>query len=539
MQKELKRNHFIVPTADLCFLWQRNRSLDFQWYFSMLKSFGVERVLMDRVPQKGAFSEELKKELTSHQIQTEHFITLEEWSQWENKLESLETGVHFIFLIYNPLTPDFLHEMVSMKRFLPQMKFVVIARKDWNFRNTFRSVPHFMRDNLHVDFPLSTYPSDPFYETHEIRAIVGQMSKDFRQSMMAPFCPNLRFLSDGMQSNIASISMPRKLTKNVPKISLITQDPNQLEKIKDLSILRSHGELFEILITRVAGEKTQVIPKITNVLTTRYWAHPIDKFSDVSFSYLNNFSASQADGEILFFIDKMTIEEISESLAALVKNPKSFETINGKGDLPIFKKDEFYKLGGLDPTFSDTAMVWTDLFYRISQNSPKEEHQVSDHVLGGFDLEKKINFELLTHKFVDSLDDFSTQIERNKKLAMNQSLKEKSESLPQYRWQWAKDISLTLYRSTPKVAMEGNLSFIYRFFYRIYRFLYHHYRLNIWRLNPKAYKSYWKLLYLPMKLRGILFKFSFPVRKIYYFLNYQYEKRILGLHKPQKLMRET
>lgn len=551
MKKSYEHHHFIVPTSDLCHLWQQEQEIDFKWYFSMLKTFGAQKVLLDRVPQAGEFSQKLQEQFSTYELTMEHVLTVEEWSQWQNKKEALEKGHHFCFLIYNPMTPDFLHEILNFKEFIDQMKFVVIARKDWNFRNTFRSIPHFMRDSLYVDFPLSTYANDPFYKTEEIQSILGQMNRDFRKEFTTPYCPHLRFVNTGLQCNIASISIPRKLSKSKPKISLITRHPEQVEKIKDLPILKERGGDIEILIARVAGEKTQVIPKLKNVLTTRYWVHPINPDKEVSNTYLYNFSASQADGELLFFIDQLSEESVEASLKSLLSNTSSLNELKTNHSLGVFDKALFYEKGGLDPAYTDMDMAWFDLDFRIHANSA-EKKKLGVNQKEGISLEKKINFELFTHKFVDSIDEFSDQIQKNQERSLRQKEIEKRNTIPEYRWQWAKDLYFTLYRSSPKVAMEGNFSFIYRFFYRVYRFIYHHYRMNIWRLNPVAYKAFWKLKYLPMKIKGflqiargrmirvkwLLFELSFPFRKVYYFANYQYEKRVLRLHRENKMAEE-
>ncbi len=551
LNKSYEHRHFIVPTSDLCHLWQRDQEIDFKWYFSMLKAFDVKRVMLDRVPQSSDFSEKLQEQLQNYGLTTEHVLTLEEWNQWHNKRESLEKGHHFCFLIYNSVTPDFLHEILGLQEFIGQMKFVIIARKDWNFRNTFRSIPHFMRDYLYVDFPLSTYAHDPFYETAEIQEILSQMSRDFRKDFTTPYCPHLRFVNTGLQCNIASISMPRKLSKATPKLSLVTRTPEQVEKLKDLSIIKQYGNEIEILIARVAGEKTQVIPKLKNVLTTRYWVHPIDSTKEISTPHLYNFSASQADGELLFFIDDLSEQDLDAGLKKLLESSISPEDLKVSQLPGVFEKTQFLEKGGLDPAYTDIDMAWFDLNYRVRVN-PTQKQKIDINQSEGISLNKKINFELFTHKFVDSIDDFSEQIEKNQERSLRQKEIEKKNTIPEYRWQWAKDMYFTLYRSSPKVAMEGNFSFIYRFFYRIYRFTYHHYRMNAWKLNPMAYKFFWKLRYLPHKFKGwlkqaqgwmirakwVLFELSFPFRKVYYFSHYQYEKRILGLHREAKMAKE-
>jgi hypothetical protein len=504
----------------------------------MMKAFGAERVLLDRVPQASQFSEKLHEQFSNYGLSTEYVLTLQEWSQWQDKKESLEKGHHFCFLIYNPMTPDFLHEILELQNFIDQMKFVIIARKDWNFRNTFRSIPHFMREYLYVDFPLSTYAHDPFYETEEIQKILGQMSRDFRKNFTTPYCPHLRFVNTGLHCNIASISMPRKLSKTKPKLSLITRKPEQVEKLKDLSVVNEYGPQIEVLIARVAGEKTQVIPKIKNLLTTRFWVHPIDPGKDVSCSYLYNFSATQADGDILFFIDELSQESIDFALKKLLQDSSSELEVKNMASGNIFNKSLFFEKGGLDPAYTDLDLAWFDLEFRIDpKTSPKRAFEF--HQKEGISLDKKINFELFTHKFVDSIDDFSEQIQNNQERSLRQKEIEEKNTIPEYRWQWAKDLYFTLYRSSPKVAMEGNFSFIYRFFYRIFRFSYHHYRMNIWKLNPRVYKIYWQIPYWPTRIKWFLFEISFPFRKVYYFANYQYEKRILGLHREVKIAEET
>ena len=51
-------------------------------------------------------------------------------------------------------------------------------------------------------------------------------------------------------------------------------------------------------------------------------------------------------------------------------------------------------------------------------------------------------------------------------------------------------------------------------------------------------RLYWKAIYFPVKAYDFsvraywgMFRLAYPFRKIYYFIHFQYEKRILGLHK--------
>ncbi len=502
LQTEFEQNHFVFPLTDACQQWQINHSINLDWYYKTLTSFGVKKVLLDRLRSDNPFTQQIIQDLAKQSLAREHVVTVEEWSSWQRREEDLIAGTSFTILIYKELTPNFLHDIMAYESYLSQIKFVLIVRKDWDYRGTFRSIPSFMRKNLYVDFPISTYSEDSFFAAQEIPGLLDKMEKDFQSKFKKSYTYHLGFMGQGLQANISSISSPRKLTNNRPKISIISQNVHLINQMNELKLFEKCDQRVEVLLARVAGQKTQVVSKIKNVLTTRYWVHPIDLNHSVSFSYLNNFLSTQSDGDLLLFADLFAMDEIKAILGQVSGNETQVAIQEGS----LVKKTDFNFVGGFDPAFTLNKYAWLDLSLRLNNSHQLESSMSKLRRHCNKDLKHQINFEVFARKNIAVIEKFlplsdkAISVVKNEKLSFYKTLKINLSEPWRLLYQGFNDGSIF---STVSF-IDGWLFFIDTHFYK---------------------KSY-----------QLFFKYSYPLRKVYYFLNYQYEKRVLGLHSYPKTL---
>ncbi len=560
--------------SDICRQWQQNGQIDMDWYFELAERFGSQKIIFNSVQIESPLFNRLKEKTKEHQLAPVYVVTAEQFLEIKKLQEHLNEGVHYTILIYSPLSTEMICLVDKMQAYLSQLSFVILARKDWNVRNCYRSVPHFMRSRLYVDFPVSIHESDPFYEPAELTSTRQNFEKDFLDHDIPSFCPNLGLYNEWGKKNISHFSKPRKLLKTKPKVSIIALDPDKLKPLLNSKVLQKSPEDFEILITRVAGQKTKVIPKIKAVTSTRYWAHPIDSGKQVSEKVLANFTASQADGDILVFLDSQNEDNLDGLFSVLLAGDVNFGKLLIRKNLFVFSKQGFFSAGGFD----DLLTSWDADRIRLQNtlySSLLTEEQTKNIGTVLKSVENSCDQLLLAHRFADRIEDFGFLAGGAPK---TQELMQKKiyEEVFGYHKDDLKQAHKVIYQSSVGVAVEGSLKrtldFVLRYLqlhawrlsplrirhqlrvnywqYNIFHHAYHFIKMHRWRLNPLSYAWIYKITYwfryLPQRVYGwwvqgywLAYRVAFPLRKIYYFLHFQYEKRILGLHSKRTKIRES
>lgn len=487
---ESTTNLFVAPMTDICQTWQQENQLKVDWFFNKVKSLEVKNVVFHSVASDSELFNEIVSKCSEESLRPDFVLGKSDFLKIENSRELLEQGVGFVILFSSPITPLFIEKIKEFEEFLPQLQFVIIGRKDWNVRNTYRSIPHFMRSRLFVDFPVSLYEGDAYFDTGELKQVVPSFENDFLDGSVRSYCPSLSFYTGGSHNNISHFSIPRKLTKNTPVVSVITSDPELMNKLAVSKMVLENPEKLELIVTRVAGQKTQVIPRIKSVLTTRYWAHPKNPDRPVSSVLLDNFSAGQASGEYLFYLDERSVEQIDQILLLLFEGQLNEKKQLEKSRAKIFKTEEFKKMGGLDQAFTSQRAAWVDGSIRYLQ---LEDSSKGGDLLDSFFSEPAenstalLNKKMLSHKFVGHRKfDIDETLSKAFELS-EQSFTEQEELIRRkYKNQAAKERYMSLYKNSPKVVLEGHLSYLLKPFLFLWR-------NQAWRLKPSSYSSFWKI----------------------------------------------
>ncbi len=521
----------VAPMADICMQWQVNGALNLNWYFDKAKAFAAERIVYNSVQIDSPMFSTLKRKTVDLNMAPEFIVDVEAFCEIEDVHQQLKEGVYFTVLIYKPLSPELICKVDDLREFVSQLSFVILARKDWNMENCYRSVPSFMRSRLYVDFPMSVHHGDPFYGLDEIKGVKKKFENDFLNTTLKSYYPNLGLHNEWARHNISHFSQPRKLANRKPKISIIASNPEKLKELCDSQVMKTNPEFFEILVNRVAGVKTKVVPRIKSVTMTKYWAHPVDEELPVNSMILANYSATQADGDVLFFLDFCVSSDWDALLTKLLAPKCNFARLLLEEGQFVFSKERFLDQSGFD------SLLVSPEAQRLNWGAKTDSIEWSRYVETG-----ELNFafnkvpiesdkEILAHRLVDQYDTFLKfdQSEYSNRRIEAQKIKLYSADI--FEEGGAAEEGTRLYNSTPLVA-------ICRFFLeilgiaseksiarRVFRFLgYWGHRLkhwtlqNAWKMNPLRLQHFlkrhlWKLS--PMRLRHWanlhLWKYS-PVR---------------------------
>ena len=547
--------------------WQENGQIGMDWYFELAEKFGTERIIFNSVQLESPLFQRLTEKTQEHKLAPVYVVTAEQFCASKNLLQQMQQGVHYTVLIYSPLSTEMICRVRDLESHLSQLSFVILARKDWNVRNCYRSVPHFMRHRLFVDFPVSMHETDPFYEPSELTSIRQKFEKDFLDKEVQSYCPNLGIHNEWGKKNISYFSQPRKLLNEKPKVSIIALNPEALQPLLESQVLQKSPEDFEILITRVAGQKTKVIPKVKSVVTTRYWAHPIDQNKPVSKKILANFTASQADGDILVFLDPKTDPSLDGLFSVLLSGEANFGKLLMRKGLFVFNRADFFKAGGFD----DLLATWGGERVRLLDELYPELTEAEQNRNLGPLLEKVDNScdqLLLAHQFANQIDDFSflgerTPLKRVISPKFSVFLYLQGQIFLFFKW-----IEFLSQKHGWKFS-PLRLRHFYRtrlWKYNIFRYIYHYWKMHAWRVSPLRLRHYlrpyvwrfnpwvyawpwklvWQIRHLPQRIYGwwvraywTAFRLLFPLRKIYYFSQFQFEKRVLKLHRKTKPLQRS
>jgi hypothetical protein len=593
--------------SDICGQWQRQGDVTLDWFFQQARLFGEKKVVFNSVALDSPLFNKLREKTQEFALTPEYVITEDQFCQAESLVENLQMGVHYTLLVYSPLSTQTVTRMTHLQKYLEQMKFVILARKDWNVRNCFRSVPHFMRQRLCVDFPTSLHDSDPFFAPAELAAVRAQLSQDFLDQEVSEFCPDLGVYNEWGRKNVSHFSQPRKFLRHKPKVSIITTDPQKLATLVSCDALLKEPEAFEILLSGVAGHKVQASTKIPGVVMTRYSAYPIEPNQPISEKTLLNYLASQSDGEMLVFLDPVPIRNVDALFSRLLEsteNPSVFFVRQGHY---AFARATFCATGGFDELLSG----WDAERLRLRQFM--DAHGYSKD--GIFSLEASLaainepgDQLLLTGRLASVIEDFTfLSGDSSSESAAGRNPMASEER--RYRREEFKEKYRTLLHSTPRAAVEGHLKLLLTPLLILYEKMIHYTRLHgwrvsrrqmehyirpfFWRLNPWSYSWMWRLQGAPQRVYGYavrgywqirrvqgrayaglirfywqirrvqglayagltrfywdsrcaldhayagvmrfywqrVFRWTYPMRKVYYFLHFQYEKRILKLHR--------
>ena len=497
MIQKFSYNRIVAPVKEIWSLWEREKRVTLPWFFDLLEGFIDPRPIFPFVDLDSAFFEALHREFKHRNICPEYIISADDFFNKKSLLKLLEENVCLSLLIFKPLGPEVIEKIKFFdESFNHQLKFVVLARKDWNFKNTYRSIPSFIRSRLYVDFPVPLQSRDPFLSFEEWIPVVEFFRKQFPGFPVRSYCPNLFLYTEFLNFNVSHFSGPGKSSQGGKHLSFILDDFNELKIITGLETIIHHSDQVEILLAQTDGN---TLP-FSSVSVRPYRVYSKEPGKPVSKVLVNNFLASQATGQYLVFPNKKIIGDFGNVLNTVFKKSfDEFELLTSQKAM-IFRRSDFLKMGGFDPLFTDESLVWFDSLFRYSLFKKRDFNYKTKRSLDQWDM--------IFHKYACEEKFGLYPLELDSRFLSKKKFKKSSDKT---------GVSVYFKRSSDKkVFFKKSLKKILIFFLMAMKFC------NQWR-------KLWVLVFY--RFYGFVFYLFYFFHKIYCFCEFQYEKRVLNFHK--------
>jgi hypothetical protein len=552
LSEKSANDRFVLPVSQLFNQWQTHGALDLQWLLGPLAKLSKSEVLIYQVAPNTHFFSHIKEQITQAGLIPVCAIDEDLFHGFQNMEKFLQQGGQVALLLRNELRPESSVRLLELSQYFKQLKIVLVARKDWNMVNAYRSFPHSLRTQLYVDFPPRIHSKDQAFTVLEKREIISELQACFPGSVVQSFFPELAWHSRINQLNLSHFSPAQKLKSNPVKITMIADDPKLIGELNKWSNLSRYHSLIELLIPRTVNQPTRVVPKVKYLIPSHYWFQTVDPLKPANSAWIKNLTACHAGGEVVLFLQPTIMAHLDELVDSIVQGQWDDQTSLGN-TWPVYRTVDFLAEGGYDPSFlgeqsreqdliariqnrrQPLANIGTDAELTMAKTAPLDRWRFMEKHNLSWDGNQELSAEGPTKSIADNLD------QRRKKMRRYYWLQDKMSSYQ------------SLYKFSYKVLFEGHLRYLLAPMVWLFRWV----QSQLWRLRPNTYKSYWTLhrictqmlnkVYwssyrLYWRIKGNLWRFkptvyqwywalTFPLRKIYYFTYYQYEKRILGLHK--------
>ena len=254
MIQEFPYNQIVAPMTEIWRLWEREKKVTPHWFFDLLEGLIDPRPILYFVDLDSAFFQTLQGEFKQRSICSEYIVPADAFFKTKALSKLLENNVRLSLLIFKPLGPEIIEKIKSLEGFVHQLKFVVLARKDWNFESTYRSIPCFMRSRLFIDFPMSLYPGDFFLSLPEWVSVIESFRKQFPGFSIRSYCPHLFLYNEFFSSNINHFSNPHKLNSGKKYLTCILKNSEDIEIIMNSKTMIQNSGQVEILSTETGGK---------------------------------------------------------------------------------------------------------------------------------------------------------------------------------------------------------------------------------------------------------------------------------------------
>ena len=417
-------NRTPVPVRELWQNWESGRDLNLPWFFETLEGFEDIRPIVPFTDFESDFFKALKLEFQKRKIKAEYLITADDFFKLDSVPGLLAEELCLSIVIFKPLGLEVVQKIKSMEKFMDQLKFILLVRRDWKYENTYRSLPYFIRPELFVDFPLSLASKMgfsklfgpgfllkfygrmagdrfPFFSIDECWDIIQSFKQLFPDNHLSSYCPNLLFYDEFLDYNISHMELESSSHESSKpgencKLSIIVEDQNLFKDIVESLDSRFSQNPVQIeILTWGFQPQADIFQKIS-VRPCQVVVK--DSRKVLSKAVVNNFLATKAVGEFLFFADRESFESFGSLLNFLFesslptssgisktalteenKKPgnnqwdKSFDEFDFlfHKKTMIFEKKKFLKTGGFDPLFSVPFLVWFDILFRYSSGGKK------------------------------------------------------------------------------------------------------------------------------------------------------------------------
>jgi hypothetical protein len=582
-------------------------ALELSWFF------GKRHVLLaveDCSPDSIARVEE---RIDQRGLISQYYVTLEEFTSCEQVAARFSRGAYLVVVIDREPSAAAVERMITTRLDMGRLAYVVIGRKDWRFRDTFRSLPHFIRSHLFLDFPASIHRSDSFYSPSELVPIIDELKASSGFTAPPSFDPHVRLRKELLRVNVIAVSGPTSISDQVPDVSVVASDPDTLGWLAAWDRFSELGKKVELVVPRVIGQESEPL-NFVGAEVSHLWLHLSDSAGhplEVE-AHLRNWGARYARGKFLIFADGASPEALAKILGDLLMPEATAVELLRLGLGIVVEADRFREVGGYDPLYFLFRFGEPEFLYRYLGGI---SHDGLDAKLAEFLKGKtlgphgNIGAGLFFHQYFDyALFQFFSSASSAAIGAGNDA------GLPlrsrfRYRIEQSRDAYLGIYKASPRVALDGHIQILLKPYHWIkpYAWLlkmpvyplvvqpYHRIKLHAWLLKMPVYplvvqpyhflrQNAWRLKFVYyfikvflwrlwglclffrgkllwcrgqlmrlhgqlMRLKGqlwrikqvyyFLFWLFFPIRKIYYFSAYQFEKRVLGLYdRPETLVKK-
>lgn len=561
--------------------------------FEQAGYFGQKKILLAPESRDAGRFPVVMEGILRRALIPQRYIALDEFSLSDQVTEQISRGSHFAIAIDREPSAAAVERMISTMPQLSNLSYVVIGRKDWRFKDTFRSLPHFIRSRLFLDFPVSLHESDPFYSPAELAAILDELKTNCGLGDIRSFSPHFHLRRELLGANIIAVSGPAQAFATKPELSIVAPDPDVANQLASSKSLRELGHRVEVVVPRIIGRETKLLHSIQGVPVSHVWLHledPAGRFPEME-AHLRNWGARYALGKSILFADGETLGHLDRILDRLLAKGDSEKEILRSGLAVLVESEAFRGAGGFDPLYCYFGLGEAEFLHRYLNGLRPE---AEDEALAKFLRERirgshaGVGLGLFYHQYFDHFF-FRYFFPSSSSALPGEEGPEKGPPLRnhfRYRMEQSRDAYLSLYKASPKVALAGNIQLLLRPYHWIkphawrlkmpvYPLIvkpFHGIKLHAWKLRVPAYwihrnsvqafhrakrhawrlrapvavpyhflrQHAWKLklalhflksnVWRVKQIYHFLFWMFFPVRKVLYFCEYQYEKRVLGLY---------
>ncbi len=519
---------FVAPMRLIYQNWSVDQELKIDWYLDLVLFLKARKIVFSFVQLGSPLFDKINQSLKQRSMVPEYVVRWSDFLATENPGDYFNGNFNLTLLIDHWPEAFDLSQMAKWCKQNPNVQFLLVARNDWDFTTLYRSLPYWMRSRLFVDFPLSLHQSDPYFAQEEVFAQIEKLKKLFPDIPLRSYCPQLMLYSESHKAALSPLSLPKRLNPFQPKITLICFEKKGFEELLQSKEIQEKGEDFEIILIRFLSEDVYVIPKIKSLTVTTFWldVEPIN----LSQGLLYNFCLSQVTSDWVFILNPITAKNWDQ---VWIKKIKPFLTagqdsgdqgeISSNIQIISTDKDNNFALffqpkwvcdgGGFDHLLCSPNALITDILKKEALKNPHSLGKEKELVM------KQIPFQ---DRFLLKLTKVSQPIPE---MIITSIGSPHSISALAKASTILGEIYFKVWNNRPLVIFESHWTMIKRPFLMLHQ-------RYFWRLKPTSYSLFWKVksqLNLS-RIGWFLFKLGFPIRKVYYFLNYQYRKRILGLH---------
>lgn len=468
------------------------------------RHFGAGPVLLAPEECEAGHFPRIRNNILQRGLAPQRYVTIDEFALSNDFGEEFLKEGHLAVVIDREPSAAAVEKMIALRPCSGRLSYIVVGRKDWRFRDTFRSLPHFVRPQLFLDFPVSIHRTDPFFAPAELSAILDELNASSGIEGIRSFCPHFHLRRELLKANVIAVTAPNQAAGFAPKLSIVATDPALVSQLASAGLSREFRDRIEVVLPRVIGQETQSIESPPELAVSHVWLHLEDSqshFPEIE-AHLRNWGARHARGEYILFADGETPAGLDGLLGALFLEEKTEKAILGSALGILVRADGFREAGGYDPLYCRFGFGDAEFLYRYLRGMRPEGEDAGlakylrdrlrvSHGGLGLNLFYLQYFDFSFFRYFLSatagLGESGGQEEGDSRLR-NQF---------RYRMEQSRDAYLSIYKASPRVAFEGNIQVLLK--------PYHWVKPHLWLLKMPVYPLFVRPYHM-IKLHAWLLK---------------------------------